>query len=311
MQYAGLTGHTAGKKGIIRMIDYTIFVDSSADLEPLFLENHDIHIVGMHYTIGAEQCDCSVTESGAARKRFYDRQRNGEVCHTSQAVPQQFIDTFAPALESGRNVLYLSLSGGLTNMHNSIYLAKMELSEHYPNTHVYEFDSLSATGGIGLLAEIAVKNRDEGMSIEENVAKLEEMRARLCHLFMVEDLIYLKRGGRIPAATAVIGTALSMKPILVIDEEGKLRVVDKKRGHKAAIGSMLERYSQTKDDRYQRISIVHADAPILSHQLAEELAKRNPQAHISEGMLSPIIGAHTGPGMAAIIYFGDRSEIAH
>ena len=141
------------------MENYAIFVDSSADIAPSFLKQQDIHILAMSYVIGGEQCEYSKAENEANLRQFYARQRNGEVCQTSQASPQQFIDAFDPVLKSGRDILYISLSGGLTNTHDSIYLVKTELLEQYPDTHIYEIDSLSATGGIGLLAEAAVKLR--------------------------------------------------------------------------------------------------------------------------------------------------------
>ena len=291
------------------MSNYSIFVDSSADLDQQFVKGNDIHIVAMSYTLGNEDRDCTKMEEEDVLKRFYDGQRNGDITHTSQVSPQQYLDAFDPVLAAGKDILYISLSGGLTNSHDSIHLAKLELHERYPKADVYAIDSLCATSGIGLLAELAVKNRNNGMTVAENALNIEKMKHHVCHLFMVEDLLYLKRGGRIPAATAVIGTALSVKPILVIDEQGKLRVVDKKRGRKHAAEEMLERYKCSRDPESHRITIVHADAPGLASILAEGVKEIDRQADIAVWLLSPIIGAHTGPGMAALIYFGNRTEI--
>ena len=291
------------------MNDYVIFIDSSADIAPSFAKEHDIHIVSMSYSVDGEEYNCNCTETDIILKQFYDKQRNVVECHTCQVSPQQFIDAFAPIMESGRDILYISLSGGLTNTHDSITLAKMQLFDEYPERSVYDIDSLSATVGIGLLAEMAAFNRDSGMSVEENASYIEEMRHRICHIFMVEDLMYLKRGGRIPASTALIGTALNIKPILVIDEEGKLQVVDKKRGNKTAVKSMMERYMRSRDEKEHRIRIVHADAPGLAGKLTDEVAKRDVEADITTEILSPIIGSHTGPGMAAVVYIGRRLEL--
>lgn len=289
--------------------DYAIFVDSSADLAPSLLQDGKLQMVAMSYTNGAANCELAGVASDSAMKEFYDGQRRGNLTRTSQVSPQQFIDAFTPALQSGRDVLYISLSGGLTNTKDSFHLANQILTGDYPDSRIIEINSLSATGGIGLLAEEAIANREAGMAIEENAEILRDLRHDVCHVFMVEDLMYLKRGGRIDAASAIVGSVLSIKPILVIAPDGKLQVIDKKRGQKAALKDMLGRFSGSRDPQRHRVSLVHADAPELAHQAAEEIRALDPKAEISVGMLSPIIGAHTGPGMLAVIFFGSRDEI--
>ena len=291
------------------MQDYAIFVDASADLDPRFARENDIRMVSMSYTLGGENRECSELESEDALKRFYDGQRHGDLTHTSQVSPQQYMDAFAPVLAEGRDLLYISLSGGLTNSHDSVRFAAEELRERYPDASVFAVDSLSATGGIGLLAERAVENRVKGLSVEENAKDIEAARHRVCHLFMVEDLMYLKRGGRVSAATAVVGTALSIKPILVIDQDGALRVVSKQRGRKHALSELISRFERSRDADAHRVSLIHADAPELASQLESEALRLDPRTATTRGMLSPIIGAHTGPGMAAIIFFGNRDKI--
>ena len=289
--------------------NYEIFVDSSADMAQSLIEKYKIHVVPMSYSIGSENCVCLTLDDDASRIQFYKQQREGQATHTSQVSTHQYIDAFSPALKGGQDVLYLSLSGGLTNSIDSIRLAKQILSENAPNAYVYELDSLSATSGIGLLAEVAGRNRETGMSIEENVAVLKELRHEVCHVFAVDDLMYLKRGGRVPTATAVVGTALNIKPILVIDEAGKLQVIDKKRGTKAVIRNILERYSQSHRTGCHSIHIVHGDAPELASQVADAFRELDAEAQISIGMLSPVIGAHTGPGLLAVIYWGKRDKM--
>ena len=291
--------------------NYAIFVDSSADLTPDLLSDGKLQMVAMSYTNGAENCELAEIASDSLMKSFYDGQRKGNLTRTSQVSPQQFIDAFTPVLQSGRDILYISLSGGLTNTKDSFHLANQILSSEYPDSRIIEVDSLSATGGIGLLAEEAIANREAGMSFEENVEKIRELRHEVCHVFMVEDLMYLKRGGRIPAASAIVGSVLSIKPILVIAPDGKLEVIDKRRGHKAALKDMLSRFTGSHTPHKHRVSIVHADAPDLAAQAANEIRVLDPEAEISVGMLSPIIGAHTGPGMIAVIYFGNRDAMMH
>ena len=289
--------------------NYAIFVDSSADLVPSLMDDGKLQMVAMSYTNGSENCELAETASDSLMKEFYDGQRKGNLTRTSQVSPQQFIDAFSPVLQSGRDILYISLSGGLTNTKDSFHLANQILTSDFPGSKIIEVNSLSATGGIGLLAEEAIANREAGMSLEENAEKIREIRHDICHVFMVEDLMYLKRGGRIPAASAIVGSVLSIKPILVITPNGKLEVVDKKRGHKAAIKDVLGRFSRSRNTEKHRVSIVHADAPEIAAQVADEVHALDPKAEVSTGMLSPIIGAHTGPGMFAVIFFGNRDEI--
>ncbi len=291
------------------MKEYSIFVDSSADLDPQFVTEHDIRMVTMRYTLGSETGMVLWSEDETEKKKFYDELRSGNMPHTSQVSPQQYIDAFTPVLRSGRDILYISLSGGLTNFHDSISIAKLDLAEQFPDAAVYEVDSLAASGGIGLLAELAEENRQNGMPVEENVRCLNEAVQRVCHLFMVEDLMFLKRGGRIPAATAVIGTVLNISPILIIDEAGKLQVTEKIRGKKHALTYLLSQYRRYHDTENKRVFVIHADAPELAAQLAEKIQDSEPDARVTVRMLSPIIGAHTGPGLAAVIWFANRADI--
>ena len=278
--------------------DYAIFVDSSADLSPSLLQDGKLQMVAMSYTNGAENCELAGVASDSAMKAFYDGQRRGNLTRA-----------FTPTLQSDKDIIYISLSGGLTNTKDSFHLANQILTGDYPDSRIIEINSLSATGGIGLLAEEAIANREAGMTVEENAEVLRELRHNVCHVFMVEDLMYLKRGGRLDAASAIVGSVLSIKPILVIAPDGKLQVIDKKRGQKAALKDMLGRFTGSRDPQKHRVSIVHADAPELAAQAADEIRALDPKAEISVGMLSPIIGAHTGPGMLAVIFFGSRDAI--
>lgn len=289
------------------MNDYLIYTDASADIDPAFIERYDIRFVPMHYTVGEEERLCVSLESADFLKKFYDSQRAGKETHTSQITPHAYIETFAPLLQEGKSVLYLSLSGGLTKTYESVCLAAAELAEEYAEVKVLAVDSLCATGGMGLLLEAAAQNREAGLSIEENAAWLNDNRLKAAHWFMVDDLMYLKRGGRIPATTAVLGTALNIKPILKIDDEGKLVTLEKKRGYKLALRELANKYLTTRDESRNRVYIVHGDCPDKADELERMLLEINPRAEITKMMLCPIIGAHTGPGMLAAIFFGDRS----
>lgn len=289
------------------MNDYFIYTDASADISPSFIERYDIRFVAMNYTVGEEERICTSLEEQAFLQKFYDAQRDGQETHTSQVTPHSYMETFAPLLNEGKSVLYLSLSSGLTKTFDSVCLAASELAEEYSNAKVVAVDSLCATGGMGLLLEAAAQNRAAGMSLEENAAWLNDHKLEVSHWFMVDDLMYLKRGGRIPATSAVLGTALNIKPILKIDEEGKLVTLEKKRGYKLALKELANKYSATRDENKNRIYIVHGDCPDHADELEQMLREINPNADITKMMLCPIIGAHTGPGMLAAIFFGNRS----
>ncbi len=286
---------------------YVIYTDASADVDKKFFQEKGVHMVPMGYTIGEEERICQDLESEETLKQFYDIQRDGMVTRTSQIVPQKYIEIFEPVLKEGKDVLYLPLSSGLTKTVDSANLAKQELAEMVPDGVFLPVDTLAATAGMGLLVEKAVENMEKGMTLEENAKWLEENRQRTCHWFMVEDLMYLKRGGRIPATTAVLGTALNIKPILKVDDEGKLITIDKKRGEKMAVKNLLDRYMESRDSQMgDRVYIVHGDCPGRADLLEKKILEVNPAAKITKMYLSPIIGAHTGPGMIALIHFGKR-----
>lgn len=289
------------------MNDYLIYTDASADIDPAVIQKYDIRFVAMNYTVGEEERLCANLETPEFLKTFYDAQRAGKETRTSQVTPNSYIETFAPLLAEGKSVLYLSLSSGLTKTFDSVNLAAAELAEEYSAARVVAVDTLCATGGMGLILEAAAKNRADGLSIDENAAWLNEHRLDVVHWFMVDDLMYLKRGGRIPAATAVLGTALNIKPLLKIDNEGHLITLEKKRGYKLALKGLALKYAAARDESRNRVYIVHGDCPEHADELEQLVKSVNPQADITKMLLCPIIGAHTGPGMAAVIFFGNRN----
>lgn len=292
------------------MNQYVIYMDMSGDLDEAFAREHDILFVPMMYTIGSQEKFCTTLEKEEDLKPFYDAQRKGIETRTSQVTPQQYIDIFKPWLKKGMDVLYLSLSSGLTKTFDSVCLAARDLAEDYPDAAVYPVDTLSATGGMGLLAEQAALNREKGMSAKENMDALNDLRWKVCHIFMVDDLMYLKRGGRIDPTTALLGTALNIKPILVIDSSGKLPTIKKKRGVKLAMKEIISDYQAKRiPDLPNRVYVVHADCGDRADEIISQIKAVNPGADICKRMLCPVIGAHVGPGMFAVIFFGGRIDL--
>ena len=289
------------------MNDYIFATDVSTDITPELAAKYDLHFVPMSYMVGEEENVCTTLEKDEKLKYFYDAQRQGKETHTSQITPTRYVEYFSTFLAKGIDVIYVCLSSGLSNTCSSAMVAKNELDDKYPDATLYVIDSLAATGGMGLLLELAAKNKENGMTASENASWMNENAVKLAHWFVVEDLMYLKRGGRLSATTAVVGTALNIKPILEIDPEGKLITIEKKRGTKAALRYMVDRYFQTRDESFEKIVyIVHADAKESAEMLQSMISEKDPEVQFRVTYLCPIIGAHTGPGMAAVIHMGQR-----
>lgn len=289
-------------------MEYEIYIDVSVDTDAGYLARHDIKLIPMAYTIGAEQRTCEKIESDAFMHDFYEQLRNGADSGTSQITPACYEAAFAAAVKAGKGVLYISLSGGLSNTYSSSMLAISNLKEEYDNVHIESVDSLAGTGGMSLILALAVRNRQAGMGLEENAAMLRKRALSVCHWFMVDDLMFLKRGGRVSAATAVVGTALNVKPVLKIDDNGRLVSVAKQRGRNKTIKFLLDTYLQAKDDDLEQdVVVAHADCGEDAKKLKVMIEAANPNANVVIQMLSPIIGAHTGPGMLAVIHWGNRN----
>ena len=287
--------------------NYVIYTDASADIDPEFVKKENIHFVPMRYMVGEEERLCENLEEETFLKKFYDAQRQGKVTQTSQITPHTYVETFEPILKEGTSILYLSLSSGLTKTFDSVCMAARELSETYTDAKVVPVDSLCATGGMGLLIECAIQNQKNGMSIDENARWLDDNKGNVTLWFMVDDLMYLKRGGRIPATTAIIGSALNIKPILEVDAEGKLITIEKKRGSKMGLKALESKYKKQRNDSYgNRVYIVHGDCEEYASEVERMVKKENPSADVTKMMLCPIIGSHTGPGMVAVIFFGEK-----
>lgn len=287
------------------MNDYIICMDASGDIIKDAAMENEIHFVPMEYSLGEEMRTSQGCESEELLKKFYDGQRNGDLTKTSQISPYMYEEYFKKILELGKSVLYFCLSSGLSSTYQSAMLAAESLKEDYPELEVIPVDTLAATGGIGLLVEKAIENRKNGMSIQENLKAIQAVIPKLRHYFMVQDLMYLKRGGRVSAATALVGSALNIKPMLIIDENGKLITVDKKRGNKAAMSSLFAFFKENYNPELDtKIYICDADTPELAQSLVEKVKEAAPGVMVRRTMLSPVIGAHTGPGMLSMILFG-------
>ena len=289
---------------------YEILVDMSLDIDKDIARDHDIRFIPMEYVIGDKINPIAEPADDDEMKIFYDKMRDKKETHTSQISPQQYIEAFMLYIKDGRDILCLCLSSGLSNTYESACLAAKTCKDRYPDIHIEVVDTLGATGGMGILATSAAYNREKGMSLVDNATWLRDHALNVHYYFLVEDLMYLMRGGRVSAATAVVGTALNIKPILIIDSDGKLPTIAKKRGRMQAMHYLIDNFDANYDPSIDNIVyICHADCIDDAMQLKKMALDRHPDADIKITYLCPVIGAHTGPGMLSIIYYGsDRSK---
>ena len=286
-------------------MNYEIFADVSIDIDQQFAKDHQVQYVPMEYMLGEESFPCTEPESDEMMHNYYDKLRNKIPTHTSQIVPHNYVEIFEPLIKEGKSILYLSLSSGLSNTYESALMAVKMLEEDYDNVNIEVVDSLCATGGMGLLIESACENRAAGMSLSDNAAWLREKSHFVNLWFKVEDLMYLSRGGRISTATAILGTALNIKPILTVDSTGHLQTIDKKRGNRQAFRNLVERFENNFDPTMGNVVyICCSDCMEDAANLKTMLLENHPELTIRTTMLSPIIGAHTGPDMISVIYYG-------
>lgn len=292
-----------------RLQNYMIFMDASADLDPRYAHEHDIQCVPMTCVSGGVSFSLTGFEGPDVLRSFYSDMRKGKMISTSQISPDEYVTAFRPYLEEGRDIIYLSLSSGLTNTYHSALQAKEKLERKCPQGRLFPIDTLSATGGINLLVEKAVSMRSSGVPVDIAAQELEVLARRVCHVFIVDDLMHLMRGGRVSATSAVFGTALHIKPVLVIDPEGRLTVVEKKRGIKAALRELQVRFEKARDAGEHRVYMCHSDSDDFVSSLIPMVREIDPEADISPNLLSPVIGAHTGSGMISVIFIGNRNAI--
>lgn len=287
------------------MSNYVIFADTSLDMSRELAEKYDIHFVPMRYELGGETFTCTGLEKDEFMQAYYEKQKTGAVTHTSQAGPATYTDNFLPYLQQGCDVLYLCLSSGLSSTYQSALMAGTEL-EDCPGK-LYAVDSLAASAGLGLLAELAAENREKGLSADENAAQLEKLRLKTCHHIMVDDLAYLQRGGRVSSATAAVGSLLNIKPLLRVDENGSLETIAKRRGLMASWKDMISTWLNNRDCEMGKVVYIpQANCPQQAQQLKDLILESDPEADVRIVPLNPIIGAHTGPGMMAMAYWGTR-----
>lgn len=287
------------------MNDYVILTDSSADLEQKMVEELELEVLPLTFLIGEDSYFNYPDNREMAPKEFYNKVRDGAMPTTNAVNVGQATDAIEPLLKAGRDVLVLGFSSGLSTTFNSIKIASEELAEKYPERKVYAVDTLCASLGQGLLVWHAAQQKKAGKTIEEVRDWVEENKLRLCHWFTVNDLMHLKRGGRVSAATALVGTMLSIKPVLHVDNEGHLINVAKARGRKASLDALAAKVGELAiDPANQTMFLSHSDCLEDAQYVADQIKARYGTQKFFFNYIGPVIGAHTGVGCVALFFIG-------
>ena len=289
------------------MSDFIILTDSSADLSGEMAQAADVQVLPLTFTIGGADYHNYPDNREMDPHLFYQRLRAGEVATTAAVNMNQYVEAIEPLLQAGRDVLVLAFSSGLSATFQSSKLAVEELSEKYPERKLYTVDTLCASLGQGLLVWYAARMKNEGRGIGAVRDWLEENKLHLCHWFTVDDLMFLKRGGRISAATAVMGTMLKIKPVLHVDDLGHLVNVSKARGRRASIDAMAAKVGQTGIDPGNQVFFIsHGDCLEDAKYLADSLRRTYHPKDVVIGYVGPVIGSHSGPGTLALFFLGSQ-----
>ena len=285
-------------------MSYQIITDSGCDLSLQMYENLGVTVAPLCLNFqGKEVRDLSEDFI----KELYQAMRDGQTASTAAINPSEWESVIEPVLAQGQDVLVMAFSSGLSTTYQSAVIAAKELMEKYPGRTVNVVDTLCASRGQGMLVWHACKKRDAGMSLEEVTAWCEENKLHLCHWFTVDDLVYLKRGGRVSAATALLGSMLQIKPVLHVDNEGHLINVSKVRGRKASIEAIAKKLGETGlPGQNDTVFICHGDC-LEDAKYLEKLVKEN--YGVKEVLIyytGAVIGSHSGPGTLALFYLGQH-----
>ena len=285
------------------MSEYIIITDSACDIKPHILEKWGVPFESL--TLRFEGEDKEYRNYDMESLDFYNKMREGKVAKTAAVNTEGFVQLFEKYLEKGIDVLYIGFSSGLSTTYNSGRLAGLQLAEKYPDRKIITVDTLSASAGFGLLLYLVVKKKNEGATIEEAAKYAEDLRFNLCHWFTVDDLMYLKRGGRISPTVAFVGNVLGIKPVLHMDNEGHLVNVTKVRGRKTSVEALANKFDELAIDKTSgTLFISHGDCMADAEYLASLMKSRHGLDVEIITDVGPVIGAHTGPGVLAFFFVG-------
>lgn len=291
------------------MSKYVIVSDATLDLPAELIDEFGIKVIPMGFSIDNTEYNHYPDERELSIEEFYGMLKNGAVPHTTQITPAMFMDYFGEILKQGLDILYIAFSSGLSGTYNTSQIVISELREEYPDRKIYVIDSLCASIGEGLLVYHAALQKKKGMDIDELKEWVEQNKKKSRHWFTVKDLYHLKRGGRVSTIEAFVGTALKIRPVLSTDDYGKLTVVSKIRGSRAELDYMVSKMeAEGVDLASQTVFVGHGDDLEQARELEALIRSKNIVKDVIITKIGPIIGSHTGPGMLALVFMGDKAE---
>ena len=289
------------------MRDYVIMTDSCCDLTDQMARDLELEVLPLTMHMDGQDYPNDLAGTAISNQEFYKRIRAGKLATTSAVNVGQFQDAMRRVLESGRDIVCVCFSSALSTTYQSAVIAAEDLRAEFPEAEIHVVDSLSASLGQGLLLYLAVEQKRKGLTAAELAKWVEDNRLTVCHWFTVDDLNFLKRGGRVSTTTALLGTMLSIKPIMHTSDEGKLVPVSKARGRKAAIAALLDKIEALGiHPERQTMFICHADCEEDAKAVAQTIQDRfgTPTVHIN--YIGPVIGSHTGPNTMGIFFVGTQ-----
>lgn len=285
------------------MKNYVIMTDATADLPIEMLKNMDIDVIPMDFEMGGKSYRHYPDSREMGFHEFYDRMRAGQMPTTTQINAATYAKYFEPALMAGKNILYIAFSSGLSGTYQASLLTATDLMEKYPQNRIICVDSRAATLGEGMLVHAALQKKREGMSLEDLAKWVEKTSFHVCHWFTVDDLNHLRRGGRLSAVSAIAGSALGIKPIIHVDNDGHLVPVAKIRGRKKALDNLVERMEKTCVCPKEQVAyIVHGDCLEDANYVANLVRERLHVKDVVISFVGPIVGSHSGPGIVGLIF---------
>lgn len=290
------------------MTDYIIASASTADTPREFFDEHGVPFIGYTYVMDGATCTDDSRE--ATREEIYRKMRAGTLLTTSMINVFEYHDFFRSLMETGKDVIYLDMSREMSRSFFNAREAAEQIAAEYPAQRLYLMDTLCISGGLGLLLENMVRRKEEGLSFDEVIAWGESHKLKIMHRFTVDDLNYLKRGGRVSNAAAMVGSLLAVKPVLYVPDDGTLTVAAKSLGRRAALLQIVEGMKRdlTAPDG-QEIHILHADCLADAEFVRDRVLAQFPTvAGVRITSLGVVIGAHCGPGLFTIFYFGDHRQ---
>ena len=289
------------------MRDYVILTDSCCDLTAEMAAELGVEVLPLSLQMGGSVYYNYLDGRDISFQDFYARIRSGELAITSAVNVGEVEEAMRAILKTGKDILSISFSSALSTTFQSTVIAAEELKSEFPEAKILTVDSLCASLGQGLFVYLCAQEQKKGKTIEEVKAYAEEIRPHLCHWFTVDDLVYLKRGGRISAATAFVGNTLGFKPVLHMDDAGHLINMFKVRGRKASLNAMADKYGELALDKAGgTVFISHGDCRADADTLAAILKERYGASVKEIVVVGPVIGAHSGPGTLALFFLGEH-----